>query len=715
MTDRRRSPRSWQIWLLAMTLTPFSAVSAAVEPETAPAAPLARREATERQVAGRALHDDYAWLRDRSRPETLAYLEAENRYTEAVMAHTAPLREELYREMLGRIKETDLTVPYRYRGAYFYSRTEQGKPYPIYCRKLGSLEAPEEILLDVNRLAEGHDFFSVASFEVSPDGKRLAYAFDTDGSERYTVRVKDLTNGQLLPDEIGNASSSLAWAADNRNLFYVILDAAHRPFEVHRHELGTPAASDAKVFSESDEAFSVDVSSSKDDRFLYLSSASATTSEVRLVPSTEPLSAPRVFAPRRAGVEYSLEHNDGFFYLLSNDGAKNFQLLRVPEARLEPSAWEVIVAHREDVKLERLEIFAHHLALFQRRRGLAEVLVRDLETGQEHIVAMPEPVYAVFANTNREFDSHGLRFLYSSLITPMSTFEYDMVEHRLHLLKETEVLGGYDRSQYATERIWAKAPDGVEVPIALVYRKGLPRDGSHPCLLNGYGAYGASLDPVFSPSRLSLLDRGFVYALAQVRGGGELGKAWHEDGKLLKKKNTFSDFIAAAGHLIALGYTSKKGLAISGGSAGGLLIGAVLNQRPDLFRAALALVPFVDLMNTMLDPSLPLTVGEYEEWGNPNDAQYFDYMLSYSPYDNVGAHDYPELLVTAGLNDPRVGYWEPAKWVARLRTTKTGPERLLLRTEMEAGHAGVSGRYEALRRTAFEYAFLLDSVGAAGK
>ncbi len=706
--------------LLTMSSPMTTAIATAEPPAAAPAAapsplpaapPQARRTPSERTLFGHTLRDDYAWLRDRESPATLAHLEAENRWTEAVMAPTAELRETLYEEMVGRIKETDLSAPYRLKGYFYYSRTEQGRQYPILCRKQGSLTAPEQVMLDVNLLAQGRAYTQIGEGEPSPDSRLLAYTVDFDGSEHFELRVRDLATGKDLPDVIPEVFTGVTWATDNQTLFYVTLDAANRPFRAWRHRLGTPASEDVEVYHEANDAFFVRVSRTKDDRFLLITADSSTTSEWRFLPADQPAAALRLFRARKPEVEYSVEHHGEHFYVLTNEGAKNGKLMRVADGDPVGSPWEEVVPAREEVRLEDVEVFSHHLALFERSGGLVGIRVRDLTSGAEHVVAQPEASYALFPSRNLEFDTTLLRFHYTSLVTPMSVFDYDLERRERTLVKATEVLGGYDPGQYVTERLQAKAPDGVAVPISLVYRKGLARNGKSPCLLYGYGAYGAPSDPYFSPSRLSLLDRGFVFAIAHVRGGGDLGKGWHDAGKLQNKRNTFTDFIAAAEHLIREGYTGKERLAASGASAGGLLIGAVLNLRPDLFAAAIAGVPFVDLMNTMLDPTLPLTVNEYEEWGNPNEQQAFETMLAYSPYDNVAAKEYPHLLVTAGLNDPRVSYWEPAKWVARLRATKKGDHRLLLKTDMGAGHGGASGRYDALKKTAFEYAFLIDVLG----
>lgn len=683
-------------------------------PDGSPLPPVARVAPETTALHGHTLVDPYPWLRRRDDPEVRSYLEAENRYTEAMMASTEGLQEELYGEILGRIRETDLSAPYLLDGFYYYTRTEEGRQYPIYCRKRGSLEAAEEVLLDVNELAAGESYLQIADVEVSPDGRLLAFLYDTDGSERFTLRVKDLTSGELLPDRVTGASWQLAWGNDNRTLFYLTTDATHRPDKLFRHRLGADPAGDELVYQELDEAFYMSIDKSRSQRYLLLGLYSITTGEVRFLDADRPGGDFTLLAPRRQGVEYTVDHHGRHFYVRTNDGATHFKLMRAPVDDLAPERWQEVLPHRPEATLTGVDLFAGHLVVYERRGGLLRIRIRDLASGEEQEVGFPEEVYAVWPGRNPEFDSRLLRFRYTSLVTPPSIFDYDMAEGTRELKKQTEVLGGYDPSLYTTERTFATAPDGTPVPISLVYRAGLARDGSSPCLLYGYGAYGYSMEPTFSAARLSLLDRGFVYAIAHVRGGGEMGESWREAGKLLAKKNSFTDFIAAAEHLVAAGYTAPERLAIMGGSAGGLLVGAVVNQRPELFAAAVAQVPFVDLVNTMLDPTLPLTVTEREEWGDPREPAAFEYMLSYSPYDNLASREYPALLVTAGLNDPRVSYWEPAKWVARLRATVTNHREILLKTRMGAGHGGASGRYDALREVAFEYAFLLRALGVEG-
>jgi oligopeptidase B len=655
--------------------------------------------------------DNYHWLREREDPEVISYLEAENAYTKATMKHTEPLQEKLYQEIKGRIKETDLSVPAKDGDYYYYSRTFEGKQYRTYCRKKGSLEAEEEVLLDINELAEGYDYFRIGPMARSPDHQLLAYGVDTSGSEVYTIRVKDLTTGQLLPDEIRNAYYSLQWANDSRTLFYTTLDDAKRPYKLYRHVLGTDADEDVLVHHEKDNIYSVRLGKTRSKKYLMLYLRAMMTTEVRFLEADDPTGTFKIVHPREHGHEYNVSHHGDVFYIVTNDNAINFKLMRVPVVDPAKANWSEVIPHRPEVRLQYVSIFKDHMVVHEREGGLRRLRIRRLADGVEHYLDFPEPVYTVYGGTNLEFDTNLFRFQYSSLITPRSVFDYDMDARTRELKKQQEVLGGYDPADYESERLSAKAPDGKDVPISLVYRKGMKRDGSHPMLLYGYGSYGASMDVFFSSSRVSLLDRGFIFAIAHVRGGGDLGRPWYEDGKFLKKRNTFTDFIACAEHLIAEKYTSPERLAIMGGSAGGLLMGAVANMRPDLFKAVVAQVPFVDVVTTMLDDSVPLTTMEYQEWGDPNDKTYYDYMKSYSPYDNVEARGYPNILVTAGLNDPRVQYWEPAKWTAKLRAMKTDNNRLLLKTNMGAGHGGKSGRYERLRETAFEYAFILDTLG----
>lgn len=669
--------------------------------------PFARKIAHKTIVHGKTLLDPYYWMRHRDDPEILAYLRAENAYTESQMASTKPLQETLYREILGRIKETDLSVPTLMGGYYYYSRTKAGKQYPILVRKKGSLDSQEETLLDLNELAKGTSYFNLGSFEISPQHNYLAYAADTTGAESYHLTIKDLKTGNLLKDQIQNCSSNVEWAEDNQTLFYTTLDSARRPHQLWRHTLGTDSGQDALLYEEKDEAFIVAVAKTKSRGFLLLNLHSKTSSEVHFLDAQCPTGTFRLFAPRKPHIEYSLAHFENRFFILTNDQAVNFKLLETPCDQPEPQAWKEVLAHRPEVKLEGIECFRNFSVLYERFQGLMNLVIWDMKTGQRHTVEQSEPVFSVWGLENPEFDSSVFRFGYTSLRTPSSVFDYDMAHHTRELKKQTEVLGGYDPLLYESKRIWAISHDATRVPISLIYRKDLFHAGENPLLLYGYGSYGISYDPEFSSARLSLLNRGFVCAIAHIRGGGDLGRPWYEHGKFLKKKNTFSDFIACAEHLVREHFVHPKKIAIYGASAGGLLIGNVLNQRPDLFHAALAKVPFVDIVQTMLDKTLPLTVGEFEEWGNPEDLDFFRYMLSYSPYDHVKAQDYPHLLITAGWNDPRVQYWEPAKWTAKLREHKTDTNLLMLKTELESGHGGPSGRYDSLREIAFDYAYLL--------
>jgi oligopeptidase B len=657
--------------------------------------------------------DNYFWMRERDRPEVIAYLEAENAYTEAMMQHTKTLQTRLYEEMLARIKETDLSVPYRKDNYYYYSRTEEGKAYPIYCRKKGSLEADEEVLLDQNELAKGHEFFSVGVLEVSPNHEILAYSVDTSGAEEYTLFFLDLTTSQLFCESIPETHYSFAWANDNQTVFYTKIDAAYRPFQLFRHTLGTPIDEDILIYQEKDEAYSLDVGKTRSQAYILMGLHSQITSEVHYLDANNPSASFELFSPRTQGVLYDIDHHGNEFYIITNEEAINFKLLKTPVASPKKENWQTVISHREDVMLSGISLFANYMVIYERQDGLPIGRVKNLSTGNEQPILFPEPTYEFYEGSNPEFNTTILRFNYTSLITPHSVFDYDMETNERELKKQTEVLGGYEKTQYKSEWLMATAVDGTQIPISIVYREGIEKDGTNPLFLTGYGSYGYPYPSSFSSNRLSLLDRGVVFVIAHIRGGGELGRKWYEDGKFLKKKNTFTDFIACAEYLIGEKWTSSDRLAISGGSAGGLLMGAVMNMRPDLFKAVVADVPFVDVVTTILDTSLPLSATEWEEWGNPNDKVYYDYMKSYSPYDNVEAKDYPDTLIVSGLNDSRVMYWEPAKWTAKLRELKTDNNILLLKTNMGAGHSGASGRYESLKELAFEYAFVLDRLGLA--
>jgi oligopeptidase B len=662
---------------------------------------------------GESRTDRFFWLRDKKDPETIKYLEAENRYTDLMLKPVRGLREKLYHEMRGRIQETDLSVPYRIDNYYYYARSESGKQYEIFCRKKGDLNAPEEVLLDENVLAEGLKYCSVGVLSVSPDHRLLAYSVDIDGGEIFTLRVKNLETGELLPDTITGTSYSFAWAADSRSFFYDVLDAAKRPYKAMRHVLGSNAKADSVIVEEPDERFELSIAKSRSRQFIFFEVESKLATEIRFIHADRPEETPVLIQPREKELIYHVDHHGDRFFLVTNQNAKNFKIVSTPVDQPSKEHWSDFAPYDPNIAVSEIEAFKDHLVVLERRRGSPVVRISNLKTGESQAIDFAEPAYNVELAENPDFASSVVRLEFSSLITPKSVIDYDMVAQTKTIRKQTPVLGGFNRDNYAEERIYARADDGVEIPISLFYRKGFRRDGSAPILLTGYGAYGLSEEAEFSSTRLSLVDRGFVFAIAHIRGGGELGRTWYEDGKLLKKKNTFTDFIRCAEYLLEQKYGSPHALAIDGGSAGGLLMGSVMNMRPDLFTTVIAAVPFVDILNTMSDPSLPLTVTEYEEWGNPAERPYYDYIRSYSPYDNVGDRPYPNLLVTAGLNDPRVSYWEPAKWVAKQRTLKNQNRSLLLHTNMGAGHMGESGRFDRLKEYAMECAFVLQTFGMA--
>ncbi|MDQ2648543.1 MAG: S9 family peptidase [Actinomycetota bacterium] len=689
--------------------------------------PVAPRRAHELSHHGRTRVDDWYWLRsdDRSDPEVRSLLEAENDFVARSLAHTEPLQASLFEEMKARIKETDLSVPYRKGRHWFFSRTVEGQQYPIFCRT--SVEPPvtlpedgpvdgEEVMLDLNVLAGQSDYFAIGALDLSPSQDLLVYSTDYDGSEEFELRVRDLRTGEDLADVVPDTTYGTAWAGD-RTFFYVRQDAAQRPHQVWRHELGTPADDDVLVYEDPDERFFVSVGLSSTEQWVHITSGSKLTTEELLIPTADPTAVPRVAEPRTQGHEYELFHaptpeRDRFVILTNADGAVNFKLMAAPVDGPGRANWSELIPHRPDVKLEGVQPFASHLIRYERREGVRRIVVMPYDGAPERELPMLEPVYSTGPATNEEFDTTVLRFSYTSLVTPSTVFEEDVATGERTLLKQAPVLGGHEPGDYETGRTWATASDGTQVPISYVHRKGALDDGPAPCLLYGYGSYEASMDPGFSSLRLSLLQRGFVYAIAHVRGGGEMGRPWYDDGKLLTKRNTFTDFIACAEHLVADGITVPDRLVARGGSAGGLLMGAVTNLRPDLFAAIVAEVPFVDCLTTILDDSLPLTVTEWEEWGNPvADPEVYDYMLGYSPYDNVTEAAYPAVLATAGLNDPRVSYWEPAKWVQKLRAATTSGRPIYLKTELGAGHQGPSGRYDAWKDEAFVYAFILDALG----
>ena len=676
-----------------------------------PTPPTARIQPHPVTQHGQTRSDDYSWLRERDNPDVLNYLQAENAYTEQMMAHTKGLQDQLFEEMKGRIPEIDMSVPEK-RGDYFYyTRTEAGKQYPIYCRKHGSLDNVEEVLLDQNAEAGDQPFCTVGMFRVSPDHNWLAYSIDHSGAERFVLRFKNLQTGAVLADSIPNTYYALEWANDNCTVFYSTLDHASRPHRLHRHTLESDPATDALLCEENDEHFFLWLSKSNSDAYLFLTLRSTTTTEVHYLSANDPQGAFEVIQPRQHKVEYYVYHHSDRFLIHTNQDAPNFKLVAASVSDI--AQQRELIPHRPTVYLQGLEVFANYLVRFEREGGLQRIRFTDPDGGNLREVNFPETVYGyiVDPDTHQEFKAHTLRFTYNSLITPKSVIDYDLAAGTWEIKKQQEIPSGYNASQYESQRLWATARDGAQVPLTVVYKKGLQRNGRNPTLLYAYGSYGACIDPEFNPRYLSLLDRGFVYAIAHIRGGAEMGRDWYEQGRMLNKINTFTDFIDSADYLIAQGFTAADKLAIYGVSAGGLLMGAVTNLRPDLFKAVVAKVPFVDVLNTISDPSIPLTVIEWEQWGNPAHKDGFDYMASYSPYDLVEAKAYPNLLVTAGLNDPRVAYWEPAKWTAKLRATKTDQNWLLLKTNMTAGHAGSSGPYDALHEMAFIYAFVIDRLG----
>jgi oligopeptidase B len=671
--------------------------------------PSAKRVPRTEVVHGDVRVDDYFWMRDREDPAVTEYLTAENAYTDLVMKPTVAFQESLYAEMLARIKEDDQSVPYRQRGYFYYSRTETGKQYPIHCRKAGSLEAPEQVMLDLNALAVGHPFLALGAAAVTDDGRRLAYTTDVTGFREYTLSVKDLETGAVLPDRVEKVDA-IAWAADGRTLFYVTEDDAKRPYRLYRHRLGT-AAPDL-LFEETDALFRLHVGRSRSLAYLFMISASFTSTETRVCRATDPQGAWQTILAREKDHEYQVDHGRGaggdLFYIRTNGGGRrNFRLVTAPVDDPAPARWREVLAHRDDVMLEDVEVFARHYVVHEREEGLVRLRITDVDSGAQHHVQFPEPTYDLAADANAEFETDAYRLRYQSLVTPASVFDYDIAGQRLLLRKQMEVRGGYDPSRYRSERVYAIAGDGTRIPISLVRPAGAERDGRSSLLLTGYGAYGFPYPVGFSSNRLSLLDRGVGVAIAHIRGGGELGKRWHDEGRMMAKRNTFTDFIAVADHLVKNGYTRADRLVIEGGSAGGLLMGAVLNMRPDCAAAAVLRVPFVDVINTMLDESLPLTVGEFEEWGNPKIREQYEYMKSYCPYTNLDARPYPVLLVKGSLYDSQVMYWEPAKYVARLRAIGSALVPPLFKVNLAAGHGGASGRYDYLREIAFDYAFIL--------
>ena len=681
--------------------------------------PIARKLPTETPLFGTTLTDAYAWFRDKENPEVTAYLEAENAYAESVMSPLNGLREDLYQEMLSHMKQTDVSVPFRDGDWWYYTRTEEGRQYAIHCRTHGAPSAtedtPEQVVLDGNQLAEGHSFFALGDMDISDDSRWLAYTTDTTGFRQYALHVKDLQTGETLAGEVERVGS-VVWAADNSHLFYTVEDEVQkRQFQLWRHVLGTPHASDVLVYEDDDERFSLGAGRTRDGKYLILEAGSHTTTEVRVLAASEPEGEFTIISPREDEHEYSIDHRNGLWFIRTNDQGRNFRLVTAPVATPAREHWTELIPHRDHIMLEDVDLFESFFVACEREAGLPRLRIARF-TGDGPAfspageIAFPEPAYSAHPHVNRVFAANTFRYAYQSLVTPSSVYEYDPATSVSTLLKQMEIPGGFDRTLYASERVQATAADGVQVPVSLVYRID-KRTQTNPLYVYGYGSYGYSLPLGFSGNRLSLLDRGVVMAYAHIRGGGDLGKPWHDAGKMLVKRNTFTDFIACVEHLTAAGYGDPARVAIEGGSAGGLLMGAVVNMRPDLFHAVISHVPFVDVMNTMLDATLPLTVPEYEEWGNPNEEEYFKYMLSYSPYDNLKEASYPAMLVKTSLHDSQVMYWEPAKYVAKLRTLKTDDNPLLLVTNMQAGHGGASGRYDYLKEIAFDYAFLLSEFG----
>lgn len=677
-----------------------------------PEPPVAEKIEKKLMMHGHERIDPYYWMNHRDDQMVLDYLNAENAYTDAMMAHTRELQKQLYDEMLSRIKQDDESVPYKKDGYYYYSRYEQGKEYPVYCRKKDNLENPEEILLNVNEMAEGYEFFSLGSYDISTDNQLIAYSVDTVSRRLYSVYIKDLATGLVLPDIIANTSGSVAWANDNKTLFYVVKDEETLlPYRVCRHLLGTDPREDRMVYEEKDPTFSTSCYKTKSKQFIMFGLFSSITTEYRYLDADNPSGEVRILSPRERGLEYYADHYSGHFYIRTNLDAKNFRLMKAPISTPGTEHWEDVIPHRKDVLLEEFEVFNRYLVLSEKKNGLNQLRLISWEHATDHYLPFEEETYSAWLSVNPDFDSDWLRFGYTSLTTPVTTYDYNMETHEKVLLKRDPVLGDFDPSNYEAKRLYATAADGVSVPISLVYRKGLQLNGMNPVWITGYGSYGSSYDPHFSTVRLSLLDRGFVFAIAHIRGGEDMGYDWYEQGKMLNKKNSFTDFIACVEHLVKLNYTDPDHIIINGGSAGGLLMGAVVNMRPDLFRGVIAAVPFVDVVTTMLDESIPLTTGEYDEWGNPNQKEYYDYMLSYSPYDNVEAKEYPAILVTTGYHDSQVQYWEPAKWVAKLRDMKTDDNLLIFKINMDYGHGGASGRFKRFEEIALEYAFALEVLG----
>lgn len=696
---------------LILSLTLLLLFFSACETKQKVSPPVARKIPKELTIHGHTRIDNYYWLNERENPEVIQYLEAENAYTEAVMKHTEPLQEKLYEEIKSKIKQEDESVPYKKNGYYYYTRTLPETEYYLVCRKKGSLDAEEEIMLDVNKMAEGYEFYALGGTSVSPDNQWLAFGVDTLSRRKYTIYFKNLETGEILEDAIPLTTGGATWANDNKTVFYVLKDdVTLRSEKIMKHIIGTPVEDDVEVFYEDDETFSTFIFRTKSDKFLIIGSESTLTSEYRFLDADNPAGEFRIIQPRTRGLEYQVDHMGNDFYIRTNLDAQNFRLMKTPVTATGKENWKEVIGHREDVYFSDFDLFKNYLVVQERREGINRLRIMPWK-GEEYYIPFDEEVYTVQSNVNMDFDTDVFRFSYTSLTTPNTIFDFNMKTRERKLLKQEEVLGGFNKDDYETKRIYATATDGTKIPMSIVYRKGLEKNGKNPTLLYGYGSYGYTIDPTFRLSILPLLDRGFLYAIAHIRGGQINGRAWYEDGKLLNKMNTFTDFNDCARFLIDDGYTSSEKLFAMGGSAGGLLMGACINLRPDLYKGVIAAVPFVDVVTTMLDESIPLTTGEFDEWGNPKDEKYYYYMLSYSPYDNVEAKDYPALLVTTGLHDSQVQYWEPAKWVAKLRALKTDDNPLIFHINMDYGHGGASGRFEWIKETALEYAFILDQLG----
>ena len=674
-----------------------------------PKAPMTTKKPKTTNIHGVTLVDDYFWLREKTNPDVMEHLRAEDAYTEEMMKPTVGLQEKLYKEMLSHIKQTDDTVPYRWGNYFYYTRTIEGKQYPIFCRKKGSKDAPEEVLLELNEMAKGQKFMAIGAFAPSDDGNLLAYSTDNTGYRQYTLHVRDLRTGQDLSESIERVNY-VSWAADNKTVFFVTEDpTTKRSDKFFRHTIGSDKSD--LIYEEKDELFDLYTFRSRDKAIIFLGAESKTSTDVRFLPADTPNAELKVVLARQPDHEYDVDHRDGLFYIRTNKGAKNFRVVTAPVTEPSEKNWKEFVAHRPTVKVEGISLFADHAVLSEWENGLQQLEVLNFKTNKRNRIEFPEPVYSTGLSANREFNTSVVRYSYNSMVTPNSVFDYDMNTGKSTLLKQTEVPGGFDRKNYQSERVFATASDGTKIPMSIVYRKGTKLDGSAPLLLYGYGSYGASIPPTFSSTRLTLLDRGVIYVIGHIRGGGELGEEWRLAGRMMTKLNTFTDFIACADHLIKAKYTSSNRLVIQGGSAGGLLMGVVTNLRPDLFKAVVSQVPFVDVLNTMLDATLPLTTSEYIEWGNPNEKPAFEYMKQYSPYDNIAKKNYPTILVKVSVNDSQVPYWEGAKYVAKMRAMKTDQNPLLLKVNFGAGHGGSSGRYDALKETAFDYAFMLWQMG----